>query len=92
MTTLTSRRPRGARPLIHPGRLVRRTRRQTLQSRKLVLGPLMLDLQLRQRAAELLVLRPSRVTSPINSRTTPISSGLVMRSSESRLGGAIQKV
>jgi len=44
--------------LVHAGRLVRRTRRQFLQPRKLVLDRLVLRLQLRQSSVELLVLRP----------------------------------
>ena len=51
-------RPSRVRRPVHARRLDRRTRRQFLQPRKLVLDRLMLDLQLGQRAAQLLVLRP----------------------------------
>src|SRR5882762_6573270 len=76
-------RPASVRCLIHPGRLLRRTRRQILQPRKLVLDGLMFSLQLPQSTAELLILCPQTPTSPINSRTTPIRSACVRRSSES---------
>jgi hypothetical protein len=53
-----------------------------LQPRKLILDRLMLHFQLGE----------SRVTSPIKSRTTPISSVGVRRSSESGASGGIQSL
>ena len=49
---------RPIRRLLHPGRLLRRTRRQMLQPRDLVLQRLVLNPQPRQGRAHLLVLRP----------------------------------
>jgi len=55
---LVEGRPASVRCLVHAGRLLRRTRRQILQPRKLVPDGLMFSLQLRQSTAELLILCP----------------------------------
>jgi hypothetical protein len=55
---LVEGRPAAVRCLVHAGRLLRRTRRQILQPRKLVPDGLMFSLQLRQSTAELLILCP----------------------------------
>ncbi len=52
------------RRLLHSGRLVRRTRRQMLQPRDLVLQRLVLNPQPRQSRADLLVLRPQPLHFP----------------------------
>jgi hypothetical protein len=63
-----------------------------LQPRKLVLDRLMLDFQLGESRADLSFSDRSRVTSPIKSRTTPISSAGVRRSSESGACRGIQSL
>src|SRR5258708_27790905 len=57
-------RPATVRCLVHPGRLLRRTRRQILQACKLVLDRLMLSLQFLQSEAELLILCPQTPNLP----------------------------
>ena len=69
--------------LLHPGRLVGRTRRQMLQPRDLVLQRLVLDPLPRQRRASFSLSARNPSTSPSNPRTRPINSAGVMRSSES---------
>jgi RHH-type rel operon transcriptional repressor/antitoxin RelB len=76
-------RPAAVRCLVHTGRLVRRTRRQFLQPRKLILDRLMFRLQLRQSPPSFSFSARRRPTSPIKSRTTPIRSAGARRSSES---------
>ena len=69
--------------LVHAGRLVRRTRRQFLQPRKLVLDRLVLHLQLCQGAAELLVLRLN---------TLHFANQLTHQSDQFRMRQAIERI
>src|SRR6202521_4970618 len=76
-------RPASIRRFVHAGRLLWWTRRQIFQPRKLILNRLCSVFSFVKAPLSFSFSARRRPTSPINSRTTPISSVCVRRSSES---------